>query len=160
MRFWASSAVGRMSSGYRSWCSKKRVAASSRSGHRVLILNLHFTNASFRFILYIQRLYGDDLIMSSFVTNLNSSTLQEIVNWVTTADGCVHSADTTQLDFAVGKFVQTRRDCRQLVANCIVHTTDGTPLDSWVASVAAVCIGHKTHHSPSPHFLNHRAASN
>ena len=24
-----------------------------------------------------------------------------------------------QLDFAVGKFVQTRRDCRQLVANCI-----------------------------------------
>jgi len=59
--------------------------------------------------------------MSSLVTNLNSSTAQEIVNWVTTADGCVHAADTTQLDFAVGKFVQTRRDCRQLVANC-VHT--------------------------------------
>jgi len=37
-----------------------------------------------------------------------------IVNWVTNADGCVHTADTTQLDFVVGKFVQTRQDCRQL----------------------------------------------
>jgi len=36
--------------------------------------------------------------MSSLVTNLNSSIAQEIVNWVTTIDGCVHSADTTQLD--------------------------------------------------------------
>ena len=35
--------------------------------------------------------------MSSFVTNLNSSTAQEIVNWVTTADSCVHTADATQL---------------------------------------------------------------
>ena len=42
--------------------------------------------------------------MLSFVTNLNSSTAPEIVNWVTTSDGCVHNADTTQLDFAVGKF--------------------------------------------------------
>jgi len=50
-----------------------------------------------------------------------------------TADGCVHSADTTQINFAVGKFAQTRRDCRQLVANC-VHTADATQL---------VCIGHK-----------------
>jgi len=54
-----------------------------------------------------------------------------IVNWVTTAD-------TTQLDFVVGKFVQTRRDCHQLVANSI-HTADKTQLDSCVAS--AVCIG-------------------
>jgi len=38
-----------------------------------------------------------------------------IVSLVTTADGCVHTADTTQLDFVVGKFVQTRRDCRQRV---------------------------------------------
>jgi len=67
--------------------------------------------------------------MSSLVTNLNSSTTQEIVNWVTTVDGCVHTADTTQLDFAVGKFVATRRDCRQLVANS-VHTADATKLDS------------------------------
>jgi len=57
--------------------------------------------------------------MSSLVTNLNSLTVigvtaQEIVNWVTTAN------------FAVGKFLQTRRNCLQLVANC-VHT--------------AVCIG-------------------
>jgi len=64
------------------------------------------------------------------VTNLNSSTAQKIVNWVTTADGCVHSADMTQFDFAVVKFVQThRRDCRQLVANS-VHIADATQLDS------------------------------
>ena len=34
-----------------------------------------------------------------------------------------------QLDFAVGKFVQTRRDCRQLVVNS-VHTADATQPDS------------------------------
>jgi len=68
--------------------------------------------------------------MSSLVTNLNSSTAQEIVNWVTTADGRIHSADTTQLDFTVGKFVHTRRDCRQLVAN-YTYTADATQLDSW-----------------------------
>ena len=69
--------------------------------------------------------------MSSLVSDFNSSTTQELVNWVTTADGCVHAADTTQLDFAVGKFVQTRRlrDCRQLVANSL-HTADATQLDS------------------------------
>ena len=39
--------------------------------------------------------------MSSLVTNLNSSSAQEIVNWVTTADGCAHNADTTQLDFVL-----------------------------------------------------------
>ena len=64
--------------------------------------------------------------MSSIVTNLNSltvigSTAQEIVNWVTTAD------------FAVGKFVHTRRNCRHVVANC-VHTADATQLDSCIAS--------------------------
>jgi len=36
--------------------------------------------------------------MWSLVTSLNSSTAQEIVSWVTTADGCVHTADATQLD--------------------------------------------------------------
>jgi len=37
--------------------------------------------------------------MMSLVTKRNSSTaLPEIVNWVTTADGCVHTADATQLD--------------------------------------------------------------
>ena len=44
--------------------------------------------------------------------------------------------------FAVGKFVQTRRDCRQLVANS-VNTADATQLDSWVESASAVCIGLK-----------------
>jgi len=46
-------------------------------------------------------IFNNDVIMSSLVTNLNSSRAQEIVNWVTTADGCVHSADTTQLDSCV-----------------------------------------------------------
>jgi len=45
------------------------------------------------------------------------STAREIVNWVTNAD------------FTVGKFVQTRRNCRQLTANS-VHTADATQLDS------------------------------
>ena len=41
--------------------------------------------------------------MSSLVTNLDSltmisSTAQKIVNWVTTADRCVHTTDATQLD--------------------------------------------------------------
>jgi len=35
--------------------------------------------------------------MSSLVTNLNSSTAQKIVNWVTTTDGCVHTADATRV---------------------------------------------------------------
>ena len=64
------------------------------------------------------------------------STAQKIVNWFTTADGCVHTTDRTQLDFVVGKFVQTRRNCRQLVANS-KHTADATQLDSCVAS--AMC---------------------
>jgi len=76
-------------------------------------------------LIDIDNFFNNDVIMS--VTNLKSSTAQEIVNWVTTADWCVHTADTTQLDFAVGKFVQTRRDCRQLVANC-VHTADAADL--------------------------------
>jgi len=46
-----------------------------------------------------------------------------------TSDGCVYNADTMQLDFAVGKFVQTCQDCCQLVANC-VHTGDLTQLNS------------------------------
>jgi len=56
-------------------------------------------------LIDIDNFFNNDVIMSSLVTNLNSSTAQEIVNWVTTADGCIHTADTTQLDFAVGKFV-------------------------------------------------------
>ena len=58
----------------------------------------------------IDNFFNNDVIMSSLVTNLNSLTVigsaaQKIVNWVTTADRWVHTADTTQLDFAVGKFV-------------------------------------------------------
>jgi len=54
--------------------------------------------------------------MSSLVINLNRSTGQEIVNWVTTADGCVHAADATQLSASavciglkVGKFSNIAR---------------------------------------------------
>jgi len=36
------------------------------------------------------------------VTNLNNSTAQEIVNWVTSADGCVHTADATLALFVLG----------------------------------------------------------
>jgi len=61
--------------------------------------------------------------MSSLVTNLNSSTAQKIVNWVMTADGYIHAADTVQLDFAVGKFVHTRRHCRQLHRESKKHAT-------------------------------------
>jgi len=88
-------------------------------------------------LIDISNFFNDDVIMSSLVTNLNSSTAQEIVNWVTTADGCIHTADTTQLDFAVGKFVQTRRDSHQLVANS-VRTADATQLDSWVTSAVRI----------------------
>ena len=67
--------------------------------------------------------------MTSLCRHLSPTSIaQETVNWVTTADGCVHSADTTQLDFAVGKFVQTRRDCRKLVAN-FVRTAEAIQLD-------------------------------
>jgi len=71
-------------------------------------------------LIDIDNFVNNDVTMSSLVTNLNNqtvigSTAQEIVNWVTTAD------------FAVGKFVHTHRNCRQLVANC-VHTADGTQL--------------------------------
>ena len=57
--------------------------------------------------------------MSSLVSNLNSSTAQEIVNWVTTADRCVHTADTMQLDFIV-------QNCRQLVANVVPTQLNST----------------------------------
>ena len=40
------------------------------------------------------------------------------------------------------QIVQTRRYCRQLVANSI-HTADATQLDSSVVSASAVCIGLK-----------------
>jgi len=50
------------------------------------------------FCIDINNFFNNDIIISSIVTNLNSSTAQEIVNWVTTAYGCVYTADATQLD--------------------------------------------------------------
>ena len=66
--------------------------------------------------------FHNDVIVSSLVTNLDSSKAQKIVNWVKTAGGCVHAADTTQLDFAVGIFVETRRDCRHSATSCEFRT--------------------------------------
>jgi len=40
--------------------------------------------------------------MTSLYRHLSA---QEIVNWITTADGCVHTADTTQLDSFVASAV-------------------------------------------------------
>jgi len=72
--------------------------------------------------------------MSSLVIDLNSSTAQKTVNWVTTAN------------FAVGKFVQTHRNCRQLVANCDLCTHRRRDLTRQLSRVgvgdSAVCIGH------------------
>jgi len=62
--------------------------------------------------------------MSSLVTNLSTSTAQEIiVNRVTTANGCVHSADMTQLNFAVAKFVQTHRNCCESCTHIGLYTS-------------------------------------
>ena len=61
-----------------------------------------------------------------------------IVNWVTTADRCVHTAYMTQLDFIVGKFVQTHRDCRQLSAT---QYTPPTRLNSTAASRRRCVLG-------------------
>ena len=80
-----------------------------------------------------------------------------IVNWVTTANGRVHTADTTQLDstrqdlilnmFSFQIFVGSRRQSSW--ASCEFNThrrrrrdADATQHDSWVASASAVCIGH------------------
>jgi len=70
--------------------------------------------------------------MSSLVTNLSSSTAQEIVNWVTTADGCVHTADVTQLDSWVAS--------ESVVCWAIGLNLLGTRLISWhLTQWPAVC---------------------
>jgi len=59
------------------------------------------------------------LIMSSLVTNLNSSTAQEIVNWVMTAD----SAFTPP----------TRRDSRRrLRRRCVLGFTDASTISTFM----------------------------
>jgi len=49
-------------------------------------------------LINIDNFFNNGVIMSSPITNFDSSTAQKTVNWVTTADGCVHTADATQLD--------------------------------------------------------------
>jgi len=53
-------------------------------------------------VIDIDNLFNDEVIMSLSLTSINSLTVigptaQKIVNWVTTADGCVHTANMTQL---------------------------------------------------------------
>ena len=77
--------------------------------------------------------------VSNFLRQSHRPIHCRIVNWVTTADGRVHTADTTELDStrqdkfstcSVSKFssavIGSRRE---LVANSI-HTADATQLDS------------------------------
>ena len=64
--------------------------------------------------------------MSSLVTNLNRSTAQEIVNWVMTADGCVHTADATQLDTVVSR---RRRRCVFDLTLRVIGTVCMTDID-------------------------------
>ena len=63
--------------------------------------------------------------MTSLCRHLSA---QEIVNWVTTADGCVHTDDTTKLSPTSCEFVYTP------------PTT--TRQNSFVASASAVSLGH------------------
>jgi len=90
-------------------------------------------------------------IMSSLVTNLNSFTAQEfkeIVNLATTADGCVHTVDTTQLDFAHSRRQicsdSSRLSPKLRIPYTVLHTADATQFDSQVTS--AVCIGLQYYH--------------
>ena len=64
-------------------------------------------------------------IFSTMTSLRRHSSAQEIVNWVTTADGCVHTDDTTKLSPTSCEFVFTP-----------------TRQNSFVASASAVCIGH------------------
>jgi len=62
------------------------------------------------------------------MSSLVSTGSQEIVNWVTTADGCVHTDDTTKLSPTSCEFVYT--------------PPTPTRQNSFVSSASAVCIGH------------------
>ena len=69
--------------------------------------------------------------MTSLCRHLSA---QEIANWVTTADGCVHTDDTTKLSPTSCEFVftpPTRRNC----------FTPPMRQNSLVASASVVCIG-------------------
>ena len=66
--------------------------------------------------------------MTSLSSSLVSTGSQKIVNWVTTADGRVHTDDTTKLSPTSCEFVFT--------------PPTPTLQNSFVASASAVCIGH------------------
>ena len=47
---------------------------------------------------WLDNFFNNDVIISSLVTNLNSSTAQELVNWVTPTLRSHRRHDATQLD--------------------------------------------------------------
>ena len=76
----------------------------------------------------IDTFFNNDVITLSLVTNLNSSTVQEIVNWVTTADGRVRSHRRNSTLTNLFRFVET-------VANWLrIPYTSPTRLNSTVDS--------------------------
>ena len=72
--------------------------------------------------------------MTSLCRHLSA---QEIVNWVTTADGCVLTDDTTKLSPTSCEFVFT--------------PPTPTRQNSFVSSASAVCIGHKARSTLMPY---------
>jgi len=70
--------------------------------------------------------------MSSLVTNLNTSAVQEIVNWVTitTADGCVHTPTRRNSTSLLAKLFRLVKTVANYIAANSVHTADATQLDS------------------------------
>ena len=69
--------------------------------------------------------------MTSLFRHLSA---QEIVNWVTTADGCVHTDNTTKLSPTSCEFVFT--------------PPTPTRKNSFVSSASAVCIEHLAYAYP------------
>jgi len=63
--------------------------------------------------------------------NRNFDNFNTSVNWVTTADGCVHTVDTTQLN-CCRQICSDSSRLSPIVSNS-VHTVDATELDSTTA---------------------------
>jgi len=68
-------------------------ATSSRRLPTDSVVNLETEHSGLTtwILIDIDNFFDNDVIMSSPITNLNWSKAQEIVNWVTTADGCVRT---------------------------------------------------------------------
>jgi len=95
---------------------------------------------SIAILIDIDNLFKNDviIIMLSLVTNLNSSTAQEIVNWVTTADGCVHTG--------VGGVYWAYRDTKKTGKQFTIHffTRDSLCYSAYMPRQfrPSVCLSH------------------